>query len=68
MPRSKRGIKGFFSETRKELKKVHWPTRQENLKMSGVVLGISAMMAVLLLVLGYLSNAIVSLIVTGKVN
>ena len=38
----------YFSETKTELKRVVWPSRQETLKMTLVIIGISAVVAVFL--------------------
>ena len=38
MPGSKRGLKGYFAEVRREVKKVHWPTPQETNRLTGIVL------------------------------
>ncbi len=41
-------IKLFFKEVFTEAKKVDWPTRQETLKYTAIVLGISAVAAIFL--------------------
>ena len=41
-------LKTYFSETKTELKRVVWPSRQETLKMTLVIIGISAVVAVFL--------------------
>lgn len=38
LPSSKRGFKGFFRETMRELKHVHWPKKEEVSRLTGVVL------------------------------
>jgi len=52
------GIQRWFHETRGELRKVTWPTREEALRLSYVVIGISLVMG---LVLGLLDLALNSL-------
>ncbi len=38
----------YFKETRAELRKVHWPTRQEALNLTVIVLAVTVAMAALL--------------------
>jgi preprotein translocase subunit SecE len=39
MPQLKRrGIRGYFTDLRLEMKKVNWPTRKEAMRLTGVVL------------------------------
>lgn len=38
----------YFKETRAELRKVHWPTRQEALNLTVIVLSVTVAMAILL--------------------
>ena len=42
------GIKNFFAESRKELQHVNWPTRQEAIRLTMIVIGISVGLAVFL--------------------
>ena len=44
----------YFKETRAELRKVHWPTRQEARNLTAVVLAATAVMAILLGILDYI--------------
>lgn len=55
LPKSRRGLKGFFRETLRELKHVHWPSRHETNRLTGVVLTIcaGAMAVLFLLSLGF---------------
>ena len=41
-------VTNYFRETRAELKKVTWPTREEWLRLSGIVLVVTVAMAILL--------------------
>lgn len=41
-------IKTFFAEAKHELKHVNWPTRQETIRLTGVVIGISVGLALFL--------------------
>ncbi len=41
-------IKLFFSEAKQEFKHVNWPTRQEAIRLTGIVIGISLGLAIFL--------------------
>ena len=58
-----RGIQRWFQETRSELRKVVWPTREEALRLTYVVLGISLAMGLLLGAADLLLSALVSWLV-----
>ena len=47
-------IKVFFQESRQELKRVHWPTREETTRYTLFVIGLCLAFAVFLGVLDYL--------------
>ena len=47
-------IASYLRETRSELRKVHWPTREEAWNLTKIVLAVTAIMALLLGVLDYL--------------
>ena len=68
IPKSKRGMKGFFTDVNRELKKVNWPSRPETNRLTGVVLAVCVMMAVLLLAMGEVAQTFVSLITKGTVS
>ena len=44
----------YLRDTRAELRKVHWPTRQEAENLTKIVLGVTVAMAVLMGLLDYL--------------
>lgn len=52
----------FFRETRGELGKVVWPTREDALRLTGIVLAVMVFTAVLLFVFDYISYFVISLI------
>lgn len=57
-------IKNFFEESRQELRHVNWPTRQEAIRLTGIVIGISVGISVFLGFFDYLfTEAIKSFIV-----
>ncbi|MBP9782071.1 preprotein translocase subunit SecE [Candidatus Woesebacteria bacterium] len=53
----------YIRETIVELKKVTWPNRQTTLKLTGIVIGISAIVAIYVGGLDYLFTNILTLIV-----
>lgn len=57
------GIGRWVRETRSELRKVAWPTREEALRLTYVVIGISLVMGLLLGVLDLVLNSLYSLLV-----
>ena len=59
MPKSNRGLKGYFQEVRREVKKVNWPTIPETHRLTGVVLGVCALLVVILTSLGYVFEHVV---------
>ncbi len=56
------GVSRFFNETRGELKKVNWPTRQEATNLTTIVLIVIASMAVFLGLLDILFSRIFSML------
>ena len=53
----------YFRETRGELRKVTWPTRQESQRLTAIVLGVTAAMSIFLGVLDFIfSNSIQALV------
>lgn len=47
-------LKTFFAEARQELRHVNWPTRQEAIRLTLVVVGLSVLLAAFLGVFDYL--------------
>lgn len=57
-------IKNFFAESRQELRHVNWPTRDEAIRLTSVVIGISLGLALFLGLFDYIfTNVIKTLIV-----
>lgn len=46
--RAWRGLREYLSTTRAELQKVTWPTRQETLRLSGIVLAVTIVFSIAL--------------------
>lgn len=66
LPDSKgRGIQGFYRDITREMKHVNWPTRQEALRLTGVVLGICGLLAFVLTALSFGLEMILKLIGIG---
>lgn len=53
----------YIRETLVELKKVTWPSRQTTLKLTGIVIGISAIVAIYVGGLDYLFTNVLTLII-----
>lgn len=62
VPRSKRGVKGYFAEVKREIKRVSWPTIPETHRLTGVVLGVCALLVVVLTGLGFVFDKIVDVL------
>jgi preprotein translocase subunit SecE len=56
-------ITRYFKETMAELKKVSWPTRQEALNLTLIVIGFTIFMAILLGLIDYIFAWIFGLII-----
>lgn len=54
----------YFKETRAEVRKVSWPTRQEALRLTLVVLAVTISMAIILGVLDYVFSQLMGFVVT----
>ena len=53
----------YVRETRGEIRKVTWPTRQESQRLTAIVLGVTALMALFLGILDFMfSNAVQGLV------
>lgn len=62
-----RGVKGFFTDLGREMKKVTWPTRQETNRLTGVVLVVCLLLVGVLSALGYVFEILINLITRGTV-
>ena len=62
VPRSKRGLKGYFAEVKREAKKVSWPTIPETHRLTGVVLGVCTILVAVLTSLGAIFEFLVHFI------
>ncbi len=53
----------YFREARAEMRKVTWPTRQEALYLTGIVLAVTVAMSILLWVLDILFTGVMSALI-----
>lgn len=58
-------IKRFILESVVELKKVHWPTKQETIRLTGYVIGVSLGVGLLVALFDYLFKELLTYIITG---
>ncbi|MCU0315777.1 MAG: preprotein translocase subunit SecE [Fimbriimonadaceae bacterium] len=64
LPSRKRGgIKGFFRDVIAEMKKVIWPTPRETTRLTGVVLGVCALVVILLTLSSLAVEALLKVII-----
>jgi preprotein translocase subunit SecE len=68
MPKSRRGAGAFFTEVRREMKKVSWPTRPETNRLTGVVLAVCVMGVIALTAMSLSFEAVVNLITKGSLR
>jgi len=59
-------IVNFLKEVRIELKKVNWPTRQQTLKYTLVVIGASLVVAIYLGGLDFILKALLNRLISSK--
>ena len=58
-------IKNFFAESRQELRHVNWPTRQEAIRLTTIVIGMAIAIALFLGLFDYVLTEIIKLFVIG---
>lgn len=49
----------YFTEVREELKKVTWPTRQQTIQLTGIVIGVSVVVGLYISVLDIIFSKII---------
>jgi preprotein translocase SecE subunit len=59
------GLRGYIEDTREELRKVTWPTREETLRLTGIVLMVTLVASI---VLGLISLLFTELVRYGIAN
>lgn len=60
-----RGIQGFYRDVVREMKHVNWPTRQESTRLTGVVLGVCGLLALVLTALSFALEMLLKVIGIG---
>ncbi|MHB8636326.1 MAG: preprotein translocase subunit SecE [Fimbriimonadaceae bacterium] len=65
LPTSRRGAKGFFAETGRELRKVNWPSPRDTTRLTGIVLTVCIGQACVLLVLSSVFGIIIDILEKG---
>lgn len=66
-PKMKRGLKGYIAETKREMKKVIWPSNRETTRLTFVVLCLVIFLAIMLSAMGYVADVMINVITKGKV-
>ena len=61
-PKIRRGIKGYWTEVIRELRKVDWPPVREVNRLTGVVLAVCALVVGVLWVMSVVAGTVVNLI------
>jgi preprotein translocase subunit SecE len=56
-------IKKFFQESRQELRHVNWPTRNEAVRLTGIVIGLSLGLALFLGLFDYVFTGLIKIFV-----
>ncbi len=64
-PRSENAIVRYFKETRAELRKVTWPTREETRTLTTIIVIVTVAMAIFLGLLDYLFQIVVAGVIVG---
>jgi preprotein translocase SecE subunit len=68
LPTSRRGAKGFFAETGRELRKVNWPTPRDTTRLTGIVLTVCIGLALVLLLMSGLFDKVITLLESGRIS
>ena len=61
-PRAENRIKRWYRETRAELAKVTWPTREEGLRLTGIVTVVTIVSAIVIFLVDSLLSTVVGLL------
>lgn len=63
--KSKRGFRGFFKDVAREMRHVTWPTPQETVRLSGVVLAVCAIVVLYLFLVANFSEMVFDILLRG---
>lgn len=61
-----RGINGFYRDVVREMKHVHWPTRHETTRLSGIVLGMCLILAALMTAFSFIIEQGLKMVGIGR--
>jgi preprotein translocase subunit SecE len=61
--RQENGIQRWYRETRAELAKVSWPTREEGLRLTGIVIIVTIISALVIFGIDSLFSTVIGLII-----
>jgi preprotein translocase SecE subunit len=65
LPRSKRGVRAFWVETVRELKKVTWPPVHETNRLTGVVMVICGLLIAIMTTMHLIAHNAVTILLKG---
>lgn len=54
----------FFSQSLEELKKIQWPSKKETVRLTGLVIGISAFASLVIMLFDYVFKKLLTLLLT----
>jgi preprotein translocase subunit SecE len=60
------GLKGYFGEVTRELRKVQWPTPKETTRLTGVVLAVCGICVAVMFAMSYVITTLMGLIQGGN--
>ncbi|MFN8459929.1 MAG: preprotein translocase subunit SecE [Anaerolineae bacterium] len=66
-PKEENVVVKYFKDTRAELRKVSWPTREETQNLTLIIVGVTVAMAAFLGILDYVFQIIVGGVISGNV-
>lgn len=65
-PRNDNGVVKYFNETRAELRKVSWPTREEATNLTMIIVAVTITVAVFLGLLDFIFQEVTAGVLTGN--
>ena len=65
IPKMRRGLKSFYRDIVREMKHVTWPSRQESMRLTGVVLAVCVMIVLFLTVLSVAFDGLFRILFRG---
>ena len=58
------GLKGYFGDVMRELKKVQWPTPRETTRLTGVVIAVCGICLVVISAMSFIMGSLVEMLTT----